>query len=515
MEKMTRREIFERYFGQKSTNNFTSSSLDEYTQPLNRLQVRHLLHRASFSLDAKNIDKYTGKTAGFIVDELFANADKKLSPPPPFFINDRIKNPVNLTGKDKTDQEAKKSLHQGEYNEVLAEWWVTQFKNDSDSILEKMVFFWHDHFATQFAICDNIPAISMYKQNDLFRKNYAGNFRTLLERITIDGAMLRYLNGNENNSELPNENYARELMELFSLGVGNYTEQDIREAAKILTGWKVSMFDDEETPYEAYVLSHHFDKNTKLFMGETFSVNYEVNTKNVFDNSVKRLINVILTKKRNEAAVFMSKKLYEYFVYANSEKSDMAVVNQMAKVLLDNNFEFKPMLKSLLKSKHFFDDLNVGVQLKSPLETVIGFTHHFAYNHRYSKNIMRELGLWLFNPPNVAGWKGYRSWVSTKTLPSTIKYLKSILNETPGKHLGQWIININGYEDSEKLVVGVSEIFLARDIGSVRIKKLQNSLLAGAPDYEWYDIVKSPELAGQRVRVLLTEIIKAPDFYLF
>lgn len=515
MEKMTRREIFERYFGQKSTNNFTSSSLDEYTQPLNRLQVRHLLHRASFSLDAKNIDKYTGKTAGFIVDELFANADKKLSPPPPFFIYEKVKNPVNLGGKDRSDEEAKKNLHKSEYNEVLAEWWVKLFKGDSDSILEKMVFFWHDHFATQFAICDNIPAISMYMQNDLFRKNYAGNFRTLLEKMSVDGAMLLYLNGNENISELPNENYARELMELFSIGVGNYSEQDIREAAKILTGWKVSMFFDEPTPYESYILPHHFDKNTKLFMGETFTVNYEVTTANVYQNSVKKLIDVILTKKKNEAAKFISKKLYEYFVYANSEKTEMIIVDQMAQLLKDNNFEFKPMLKTLLKSKHFFEDLNIGVQLKSPLETVIGITHHFDYNHRYTKNVMTELGLWIFNPPNVAGWKGYRSWVSTKTLPTTIKFLKQILSETPNNHLGQWIKNINGYDDPEKLVTAVSEIFLARTISPERIKKLQNAILAGAPDYEWYDIVKNQELAGQRVRSLLIEIIKAPDFYLY
>ncbi len=515
MAVVSRRNFLEGLFDNNHSRLEINASLDEYTQPLSRLQVQHLLRRATFSLSNSIIDKYVGKTAAFVVDELFAKADANINPTPPFFVNDHIKNPENLTGKQREEAEAKKSLIVGEYNLTLGEWWVGMMKKDTESFLEKMVLFWHDHFATQFANCDNIPSISMYRQNELFRKNYAGNFRTLLEQISIDGAMLRYLNGNENISESPNENYARELMELFSLGVGNYTEQDIREAAKILTGWKVSMFLDEGTPYKASLNPNQFDKTSKLFMGEVFSVNYEVNEQNVYKNSVQKLIDVILAKKGQAAARYLSTKIYHYFVYANTQKTDNAVVDQMAQFIIDNGFELKPMLKKLFKSQHFFDDLNIGVQIKSPTETIIAMVKHIDYNDRYARNIMAALGLELFNPPNVAGWRGYRAWISTKTLPTTIHFLKEIIDNNSNTRLTDWALSVEGSGDVHILTERFVELFLARPVSEERFKKFKNTFLGGAPDYEWYEIIKNKEQAGQRVRSFLFEIIKAPEYFLF
>ncbi|MBK9933638.1 MAG: DUF1800 domain-containing protein [Cytophagaceae bacterium] len=515
MGSISRRDLWSSVFQGTIHRSKVSGSLDEYTIPLTRLQVQHLLRRASFNVTHDLINRYEGKRAGEIVEELFSNGDRNISPVPPFFVNDRLREPNNLSGKAKEDEEKKVALHRGEYNYTLGAWWVNLMKRDTASFLEKTTLFWHDHFATQFAICNNIPAISMYRQNDIFRKNYAGNFRTLLEKISIDGAMLLYLNGNENINEIPNENYARELMELFSLGVGNYTEQDIREAAKILTGWKITMFYDEHVPYEAYLNADQFDKNPKLFMGEVFNVNYEINEKNVFEYSVKKLIDVILTKKGTEASKFISKKLYEYFVYANPEKTDATIIDQLAQILKNNNFEFKPMLKTLFKSQHFFDDLNIGVQLKSPAESIVGFTHHFDYSDLYTRNVMMALGLEILNPPNVAGWKGYRNWVSTKTLPATINFQKEILGGSSDSTLGDWIKNFTGYDDVSKLAPAILELFLARPVNATRLKKYQTVLTGGAPDYEWYEIVKNQEQAGQRVRSLIEEIIKAPDYYLY
>ena len=515
MAVVSRRNFLEGLFDFNHSRLEINASLDEYTQPLNRVQVQHLMRRATFSLSNSIIDKYVGKTAAFVVDELFAKADANINPTPPFFVNDYIKNPGNLTGKQREEAEAKKSLIGGEYNLTLGEWWVGVMKRDSESFLEKMVLFWHDHFATQFASCDNIPSISMYRQNELFRKNYAGNFRTLLEQISIDGAMLRYLNGNENISESPNENYARELMELFSLGVGNYTEQDIREAAKILTGWKVNMFLDEGTPYKAFLNTNQFDKSSKLFMGEVFSVNYEVNEQNVYKNSVQKLIDVILAKKGQVAAKYLSTKIYQYFVYANTQKTDNAVVDQMAQMIVDNGFELKPLLKKLFKSQHFFDDLNIGVQIKSPAETIIGMVKHIYYNDRYARNIMAALGLELFNPPNVAGWRGYRAWISTKTLPTTIHFLKEIIDNNENARLAEWALSIEGSGEINILTERFIELFLARPVSEERFKKFKNTFLGGAPDYEWYEIIKNKEQAGQRVRSFLFEIIKAPEYFLF
>jgi uncharacterized protein (DUF1800 family) len=515
MAVVSRRNFLEGLFDFNHNRLEINASLDEYTQPLNRLQVQHLLRRATFSLSNSIIDKYVGKTAAFVVDELFANADANINPTPPFFVNDHIKNPGNLTGKQREEAESKRNLLFGEYNYVLGEWWVTLMKKDTVSVLEKMVLFWHDHFATQFQSYDNIPAVSMYRQNDLFRKNYAGNLSYLLEQLTIDGAMLKYLNGNLNISASPNENYARELMELFSLGVGNYTEQDVREASKILTGWKVNYFLDEGTPYKPYLNFVDFDKTTKFFMGEVFAVNYEVNEQNVFKNSIQKLIDVILSKKGEVAAKFISNKLYQYFVYANPQKTDASVIDQMAKLVTDNDFELKPALKRLFKSQHFFDDLNVGVQIKSPAETVIGMLKHLKYPDRWARNIMATLGLELFNPPNVAGWKGYRSWISTKTLPTTIYFIKEIINNNTNTELADWALSIEASGDVHILTERFVELFLARPVSEERFKKFKNTFLGGAPDYEWYEIIKNKEQAGQRVRSFLFEIIKAPEYFLF
>jgi uncharacterized protein (DUF1800 family) len=389
-------------------------------------------------------------------------------------------------------------------------------KKDHDSVLEKLVLFWHDHFATQYANCDPIPALLMLNQNQLFRSNFAGSFKKLLEEISIDGAMLRYLNGNENDAEAPNENYARELLELFSLGVGNYTEQDIREAAKILTGWKVNIFSNEtETPFKPYLSEKAFDKNTKIFMGESFTVNYTINTQNVYENSVKKLISVVLNKKGSEASKFLMTKIYEYYVYANEAKTDKNIIDQMAKQFVDSGFTLKPVLKTLFSSEHFFDPNIIGSQIKSPIETVIGVVRHFKYSDIYARNVMMELGQEPFNPPNVAGWKAYRTWINTVTLPKTIFFLKEIINNNSSEELGAWAKKVLKHEELDSFVKTVAELFLAKPTESSKIKKYKEVLLSSAPENEWQEIVKNQTVLGQRLRNLLFEIIKAPDFYLY
>jgi uncharacterized protein (DUF1800 family) len=513
---VSRRGMFEAIFSAEAkTTNSTSQNLDEFTQPLTRNQVRHLLRRATFGMSAETIDKYVGKRPAEIVDDLFRIADNKVNPNPPFFVNDTFKNPLSLSGKQRDAEQERIVKHGTVHNENLGEWWVKLLKTDHDSILEKMVLFWHDHFATQYAICNGVPAQSMFMQNDLFRKNYAGSFRLLLEKMSVDGAMLLYLNGNENVAEAPNENYARELLELFALGVGNYSEQDIKQAAKILTGWRVNLFSNEvDKPNVAYLVANNFDTNTKLFMGEAFKVDYEVNTNNVYQNSVKKLISVILSKKGDIAANFIAKKLYEYFIYSNPAKVNEAFIKQMADLLIQNNFELKPLLKALLKSKHFFENTFIGSQPKSPTDTIINFQRHLNYPDAYARNIMAALGQELLNPPNVAGWKGYRNWISTKSVPSTIHFLKEIINNNNDTQLGTWAQSIKKYDDLSIFTSSVSELFLVQSDNPARLTKYKNVLLANAPDYEWYDISRNTANLGQRLRKLLFEIIKAPDFFL-
>jgi len=514
MSVVSRRDFLGGFLGSVTERGEVKAGWEEHTAPLSRTEVRHLLQRCTFAMSPSVIDKYVGKTAGEVVDELFANAQAGTSPVPPPFVNDVIYNPNNLSGNRKEEEAQKFNKHSGDYNWELGAWWVTQMKNNRESILEKLVLFWHGHLTTQYANCVTIPAIPMYLQNDLFRKNFAGNFYTLLEKITIDGAMLVYLNGNDNVSEAPNENYARELLELYSLGVGNYTEADVKAAAKILTGWKVKYFADESTtPNRGYFNPNDFDKNTKRFFDESFTVNYEVTQENVYTNSVKKLIQVILNKKGTVAAQFMMRKFYRYFVYANPNVTDEALINDLASKLVAGGFEFMPVLKMMLKSKHFFDEKNTGIQLKSPAETIAGMVSHFKYIDMYARNMMSELGMELFNPPNVSGWKGYRSWVSTKSLPTTIFFLDGILSfNTSPAEFAAWAEGIDNTGDRDRLTSRILETFFGRPVSAERFREYA-SLLA-ASQAEWSSVRNDKNGAGQRVRKLMDQVIKAPEFYL-
>lgn len=487
------------------------SGLNEYTKPLTRAQVRHLLQRTTFTITPSVIDKYVGKTAGEIVDSLFSNA--RTNPTAPSFVNDVLYNPDNYQGDRRNKETELLNKHRGDYNYDLGGWWVTQMKTDQESILEKLTFFWHGHLTTQFANCTSIPSIPMYLQNDLFRKNFAGSLYTLLEKITIDGAMLVYLNGGENINAAPNENYARELLELYSLGVGNYSESDVKEAAKILTGWKVKYFADESTtPNKGYFNPNDFDKNSKLFFDEVFTVNYELTQENVYNNSVKRLISIILGKKGDVAAKFLMTKFYKYFVYANPTKLDEAVINQLSTQLVNAKFEVSPVLKTLLKSEHFFDEKNRGIQLKSPAETMVNITSHLKFVDRYTRNIMAILGLELFNPPNVSGWKGYRSWVSTKSLPTTVYYIHEVFAYNSNTDFANWAEGIDNSGDLDKLITRILEAFFGREVSQERFRAYATAL---APNSSAWNALRGDKNAtGQKIKELLQMVIKAPEFYL-
>lgn len=514
MSVVSRRNFFSGVLGGFQERGEVKAGLEEHTGPLTRQQVKHLLQRTTFSISPQVIDKYVGKTASEVVDILFDNAKAKTSPTPPSFVNEVLYNPSNFSGDRQRQEQEKHSKHGGDYHWDLGAWWVTLMKNDRESILEKLTFFWHGHLTTQYANCESILVVPMYLQNDLFRKNFAGNFYTLLEKITIDGAMLVYLNGGDNRSEAPNENYARELLELYSLGVGNYTEYDVKEAAKILTGWKMKYFADESTtPNKGYLNPNDFDKNTKKFFDEVFTVNYEITQDNVYNNSVKKLINVILTKKGDVAAKFMMTKFYEYFVYARADKMDQGIINQLTSQLVASKFEFMPVLKTLLKSQHFFDEKNRGIQLKSPADTMVNVVGHFKYVDKYARNVMSELGLELFNPPNVSGWKGYRSWVSTKSLPTTIYYIHEVFTFNTNTDFINWADTIDNSGDLTKLTSRILETFLGKEVSEERFKQYSDTLAASSS--AWISLKSDKNAAGQKVKELMQKVIKAPEFYLY
>lgn len=283
----------------------------------------------------------------------------------------------------------------------IEQWWLARMVATPRPLEEKLTLLWHGHFASNHRTVHN--SAQMFWQNEMFRKHAAGNFGDLAYGIVRDPAMIRFLNNDANRKEKPNENLARELMELFTLGEGNYTEDDIKNGARALTGY---MLEDQEFEFRR----NAHDGGRKTILGQTGDFNGE------------DFVRIILT--RPECPVWVSYKLYKHFVgdiegKENVDPAAKAVIQQMAKVLLDNKYAIRPVLKAVFKSEHFYDPLVVGNQIKSPAQVIVGSIRVLGTPTRdlgVLADAMGMMGQKLFDPPSVAGWEGGRGWINTSTL---------------------------------------------------------------------------------------------------
>lgn len=284
----------------------------------------------------------------------------------------------------------------------VQKWWLRRMIETPRPLEEKMVLFWHGHFATSFRTIEN--SYHMYLQNELFRRHALGNFGELLFGIIRDPAMIAYLDNNDSRRNRPNENLARELMELFSLGVGNYTEKDIKEGARALTGY--TFYDDE------FVFRRNdHDDTVKTILGRTGKLDG--------DDFVK----VIL--EHRACSRFMTRKLYRFFAadLPDDDRSvgpaTRAVLDDLSGVLLSTRYNIKPVLRRLFLSEHFYDPQVIGQQIKSPVQLVVGATrslHTPVRDLSVLLDAMDLMGQSILFPPSVKGWDGGRSWINTSTL---------------------------------------------------------------------------------------------------
>lgn len=512
-QKLSRRD-FLKIKHSETSNSAIILSLDPYEQPLTLSQVYHLLRRTTFGISYQVAKQLVGKTAHEAVEFLLDNAQKLISLQPPSWINEGFYTPFNMPEGDAKANAIRQFLATiRNQNQELKLWWMKLMLDDSQSIREKMTLFWHGHFCSDLTI----PAQYIYRQNQLFRNLHQGNFKEFIEKITLDGAMLLYLNGQDNHKNKPNENYARELLELFTMGIGNYTEWDVREIAKSLTGWRTNYFIDNQASlglFKTYldIEAHNFDM--KLFLDELLQNNFSRTEENVFKYEVQLLAERILKNKTKAVANFMSKKIYRFFVYSNPSETSQTVIDALAQVMIKSNFNFRAVLAQLLKSKHFFDENMMGIQIKTPADMMLGFTKHFPVDLSFQEKIMTEMGQELLNPPNVSGWSGYRNWINTKTLPLAIATFSEIIDKQPYANVARWAKQFPNYESSRELTQAISDFFLSKKASTELVKSYENKLLGGSPDYEWLSMTKNDEQAGFRIKQLIKELIKAPDFYL-
>ena len=463
--------------------------------------ARHILSRTLFGFTKNDVDFALTKTLDDFVDNYLLANQTQPSTPTTIDTNSEW---VTLL-YDPTDPNNNTNF--ARYFTSLIYWWLNLMLNKGYSIQERLVLFLHNHFVSE-ANTVRIPQF-MYLQNKLFRDYALGNFLALTKNVTIDPAMLLYLNGAQNTKNTPNENYARELMELFTLGIGNYTEDDIHNSAKALTGWRINNG----------TLTSFFDKNffadvTKTFLGQTGNFGYE--------DIVNIIFSHVDSSSNPVAAQFICRKLYKEFVYYQPHANGEIYISQLADLFKTNNYELKPVLSTLLKSQFFHSPDIRGAKIKSPIHFLLTVLKQFSINTNndilaYVRSASALLSQDILNPPDVRGWQGQRNWISTTTYPQRNTITDSIIN---GRKIGTTTLKVDvvayarTYSSSEKAVDFVNDVtaqLIQFPLSQTRKDELLQTMLDGAAVYDWstYD----PQ-AASRLSKFFKVLMRLPEYQL-
>ena len=279
----------------------------------------------------------------------------------------------------------------------LRGWWLERMAKGPRPLQEKLTLFWHGHFATSAQKVKD--AYFMWLQNETFRTMGSGNWLQLLYAVAKDPAMLFWLDQAQSRKEHPNENFAREVMELFTLGEGNYTEKDVTEAARAMTGWTLSR---QAQKYEYREFMH--DEGEKTVLGKTGNLNGLDILKLIVDQP--------------QAARFITAKLWRFFATDNPSPE---LIEGLASNFRSNGNNFKPLLRAMFRSEEFYADSVIRTQVKSPVQWLVGSTRMLERDLPPSlvcTQLLRNLGQELLMPPNVKGWDGGLSWITTNNLLS-------------------------------------------------------------------------------------------------
>jgi uncharacterized protein (DUF1800 family) len=362
--------------------------------PMGFDEARHLLNRTSFAANVDDIDTFARRTRGQAVDQLLAwTASNKVVTPAPAWVNN-FESPRRLRAMG----EEQRKLAQREQFEKSAElrgWWMTEMLTTPSPLTEKMVLFWHNHFVSSLQKVRS--PVLMYRQQLLLRKHALGYFGDMLHDVSKDPAMVVYLDNASNRKGQPNENFAREVMELFTLGEGNYSEQDIKEAARAFTGWSI---DPDSGEFMSRAPIH--DDGVKTVLGRSGN----------FDGDA--VLEILLAQP--QTAEFIVAKLWREFV---SPTPDPAEVKRIARMFRDNRYNIKVALRALLTSDAFYAPQNRAALIKSPVELIVGTLRQFRFETGEVMPFLlasRQLGQDLFAPPNVKGWPGGDAWINSASL---------------------------------------------------------------------------------------------------
>lgn len=508
--------------------------------PLGKQKAIHLLNRSLMGPCIQELNQFEAVT---IKDALDLLLDPGTTPEPPLQV---FKTDPNVAfGETWVDAPLDGDVRSYRKKSYLA-WWIGELLNQKTTLREKMVLFWHNHFVTEVNVV-NIPAY-FYDYNQLIRQEALGNFKSLAAGMSVNTAMLKYLDGLKNTAASPNENFARELFELFTIGKGpligegdytNYTEQDVQEGARVLTGWKV-----RNSTLSAYFDASKHDKDTKTFSGHF--ENQSIADQG--DSEYLALIDMIFGKKETSRALV--RKLYRWFVYYSiGEEVETHIIEPLATTFFESGYEITPVLRQLLSSKHFFDPDFAGSCIKNPLEFILGSLrrldvsipedlatqYEFWY---YFRQLSGNQDLDLGNPPDVAGWPAYylapsfnELWINSATVPLKADFSTRLISGNYKKN--GFSLKVDPISLAEKssvpadpdiLITELCEILFPVPIDEKKLTGLKEVLIPGLPDFEWTlewnnykdnpDDVTLKDAVENALSALLEEIMHMPEYYL-
>lgn len=363
----------------------------------NRLKNQHLLWRAGFGPMAENaaeLDAVSQKDLWALLLKTSSKSPEKINVAQNL-VDGLFKGVQDIANMQKQEltNEQKKMIREQSRDDLknLNLLWLDEMINSEAQLREKMSLFWHGHFACR--------VINSYFQQELLqtiRENALGNFKDMLVAVSKSPSMLSFLNNQQNRKQKPNENFAREVMELFTVGRGNYTETDIKEAARAFTGWGFN------TQGEFVFRKNAHDTGSKTVLGKTGNFNGD------------DVLDILLEEK--QTAVYLTKKLYKYFV---NENVDEANAGWLATRFYESGYDIKKLLTDIFTSSWFYEEKNIGTQIKSPIQLLAGIRRLLPMqmaNEQSQLLLQRALGQILFYPPNVAGWPGGKTWIDSSSL---------------------------------------------------------------------------------------------------
>lgn len=531
----------------KSGSVSVSSGLEAYTGEWDADALRHLMRRTLFGIQKDHFDTLSRYTRQEAVDALLTLGTIPDAPvnaynrPEESFIDPDIP-----WGETFADAEWNGDFEGDRVNSVKA-WWVRNIINQEPTIAEKMLFFWHNHIP--IAQFDVFWGSAVYKNVEMLRRNALGNFKTMMRDVTLDAGMLMFLNGTLNSKEAPDENYSRELQELFCIGKGpeaQYTEQDVQSAAKVLTGWKVAW---PEARGSFFWWDHDTsDKEFSSFYGNRIIQGRDG------ENGADELDDLLdMIFENNEVALFIARKIYRFFVYYDiTEETEQNMIQPMAQLFRDSNYEIYPVLQALFNSEHFYDMQLRGACIKTPLDFTLGYFRSLGMRleqndiaRRYQEGlgtvyVMSSGGLFVGEPPSVSGYPAWyqepnfdKYWITTHTIKERGLRTDSMvywglwnLYEPIAADLVAYAASKEHSDNAELLVQEICEELYGVLPGEVQLAEFTRRLISNDmnPGYwtaAWRDYINDQgndqkrSIVENRLKWTIQAILQLPESHLY